>query len=137
MFSAATNFLSAYLISRFHDGVVEKDERRGRRQDRHDVGKNDLPLDVLELGQRRVDQQRDQQEADADDAAHSVDVPHALVERVLRYFLQFLYAHDLAESQPKLATSNSQKKLNKHISEIWGPVQRFGKVGILRFYQVK
>ena len=28
-----------------------------------------------------------------------------------------------------------RKKLNKHNSGIWGPVQRFGKVGLLRFYQ--
>ena len=72
------------LISCDSDGVVKKDERRSRHQDRHYVGENDLALDVLELGQRHVHEQRDQEEDNADEAANRVDVAHALVKRVLR-----------------------------------------------------
>ena len=41
------------------------------------------------------------------------------------------------ESQPKLATSYSQKKLTRHNLGIWGPDLRLGEFGSLRFYQSK
>ena len=55
-------------------------------------------------------------------------------------FSKFLRFGNLAiqkmESQPKLATSYSQKNSSKQKSRIWPPVRSFGKVGLLRFYQV-
>ena len=41
------------------------------------------------------------------------------------------------ESQPKLATSYSSTDSVKRNSGIWGPVRRFGKAGLLRFYPNK
>ena len=60
---------------------------------------------------------------------------------VNRQFSKFLQFNNLAiwrmESQPKYATSYSQKNSNKHnLGRIWGPVRRFGKVGLLRFHHV-
>ena len=56
-------------------------------------------------------------------------------------FCKFLQFGNLAiwkmESQPKLATSYSQKKLTRHNLGIWGPDLRLGEFGSLRFYQSK
>ncbi len=61
--------------------VVDEDKEDGGEQDRGHVGQHDLAVQVLERGQRHVDEHGDHEKDEAKEAAQCVGCPQAFVER--------------------------------------------------------